>query len=71
MFCISSSSNIYTRLYAPEVTCDTNDLVVTHQYTCSFSLRDRTQVEQLLHYIVEEPPEDAESKRTFKYVITI
>ncbi|XP_059659424.1 uncharacterized protein LOC132306167 isoform X3 [Cornus florida] len=30
-------------------------------------LRDRTQVEQLLRYIVEEPPEDAESKRTFKF----
>ncbi|KAL2938346.1 Serine/threonine-protein phosphatase 6 regulatory subunit 2 [Bienertia sinuspersici] len=30
-------------------------------------LRDRTQVEQLLRYIVEEPPEDADSKRTFKY----
>ncbi|XP_057782474.1 uncharacterized protein LOC131000640 isoform X1 [Salvia miltiorrhiza] len=30
-------------------------------------LRDRAQVEQLLHYIVEEPPEDADSKRTFKF----
>ncbi|KAJ4979795.1 hypothetical protein NE237_010575 [Protea cynaroides] len=30
-------------------------------------LRDRAQVEQLLHYIVEEAPEDAESKRTFKF----
>ncbi|KAM2692426.1 hypothetical protein EV2_006722 [Malus domestica] len=30
-------------------------------------LRDRAQVEQLLRYIVEEPPEDAESKRTFKF----
>ncbi|XLR20063.1 hypothetical protein S83_047975, partial [Arachis hypogaea] len=29
-------------------------------------LRDRAQVEQLLRYIIEEPPEDAESKRTFK-----
>ncbi|PIA37367.1 hypothetical protein AQUCO_03000157v1 [Aquilegia coerulea] len=30
-------------------------------------LRDRTQVEQLLRYIVEEAPEDAESKRVFKF----
>ncbi|KAG5515495.1 hypothetical protein RHGRI_036518 [Rhododendron griersonianum] len=30
-------------------------------------LRDRAQVEQLLRYIVEEPPEDAESKRVFKF----
>ncbi|MED6136644.1 hypothetical protein PIB30_057827 [Stylosanthes scabra] len=30
-------------------------------------LRDRAQVEQLLRYIIEEPPEDAESKRTFKF----
>ncbi|KAJ4726046.1 Serine/threonine-protein phosphatase 6 regulatory subunit 3 [Melia azedarach] len=30
-------------------------------------LRDRAQVEQLLQYIVEEAPEDAESKRTFKF----
>ncbi|CAL0321938.1 unnamed protein product [Lupinus luteus] len=30
-------------------------------------LRDRAQVEQLLHYIIEEPPEDAESKRAFKF----
>ncbi|KAL0390530.1 UNVERIFIED_CONTAM: Serine/threonine-protein phosphatase 6 regulatory subunit [Sesamum calycinum] len=30
-------------------------------------LRDRAQVEQLLQYIVEEPLEDADSKRTFKY----
>lgn len=35
---------------------------------CFVSLRDRAQVEQLLRYIVEEPPEDAESKRVFKYV---
>lgn len=33
----------------------------------SSSLRDRAQVEQLLRYIVEEPPEDAESKRAFKF----
>lgn len=26
------------------------------------------QVQQLLRYIVEEPPEDADSKRAFKYV---
>ncbi|KAB1226264.1 Serine/threonine-protein phosphatase 6 regulatory subunit 3 [Morella rubra] len=32
-----------------------------------FSLRDRTQVEQLLNYVVIEPPEDAESKRAFKF----
>lgn len=30
-------------------------------------LRDRVQVEQLLRYIVEEPQEDADSKRTFKF----
>ncbi|KAK7318050.1 hypothetical protein RJT34_02747 [Clitoria ternatea] len=28
-----------------------------------YVLRDQAQVEQLLRYIVEEPPEDAESKR--------
>ncbi|KAL3618555.1 hypothetical protein CASFOL_037637 [Castilleja foliolosa] len=31
------------------------------------SLRDRDQVEQLLKYIVEDPSEDADSKRTFKF----
>ncbi|KAL6516669.1 hypothetical protein OROGR_019974 [Orobanche gracilis] len=30
-------------------------------------LRDRAQVEQLLQFIVEDPPEDADSKRTFKF----
>ncbi|XP_011089292.1 serine/threonine-protein phosphatase 6 regulatory subunit 3 isoform X1 [Sesamum indicum] len=30
-------------------------------------LRDRAQVEQLLHYIIDDPPEDADSKRTFKF----
>ncbi|XP_076938173.1 uncharacterized protein LOC143606219 [Bidens hawaiensis] len=30
-------------------------------------LRDRTQVEQLLKYIIEEPHEDADSKRIFKF----
>ncbi|KAL2488743.1 SIT4 phosphatase-associated family protein [Forsythia ovata] len=30
-------------------------------------LRDRAQVEQLLRYIVEESPEDADSKRMFKF----
>lgn len=30
-------------------------------------LRDRVQVEQLLRFIVEEPQEDADSKRTFKF----
>ncbi|XWS71831.1 hypothetical protein CRYUN_Cryun03dG0171400 [Craigia yunnanensis] len=30
-------------------------------------LRDRSQVEQLLQYVVEEPPEDADSKRAFKF----
>ncbi|XP_059314622.1 uncharacterized protein LOC132065310 isoform X2 [Lycium ferocissimum] len=30
-------------------------------------LRERTQVEQLLRYIVEEPSEDADSRRTFKF----
>lgn len=31
------------------------------------SLRDKVQVEQLLRYIVEEAPEDAEKKRIFRY----
>ncbi|XP_057463084.1 uncharacterized protein LOC130753136 isoform X2 [Actinidia eriantha] len=30
-------------------------------------LRERSQVEQLLRYIVEEAPEDAEKRRTFKF----
>ncbi|KAK6138098.1 hypothetical protein DH2020_028162 [Rehmannia glutinosa] len=30
-------------------------------------LRDRAQVEQLLQYIIEEPQEDADSKRTFNF----
>ncbi|XVF20243.1 hypothetical protein REPUB_Repub11eG0180900 [Reevesia pubescens] len=30
-------------------------------------LRDRVQVEQLVRYVVEEPPEDADSKRAFKF----
>ncbi|CAN4097649.1 unnamed protein product [Withania somnifera] len=30
-------------------------------------LRERAQVEQLLHYIVDEPSEDADSKRKFKF----
>ncbi|KAE8691109.1 Detected protein of confused Function [Hibiscus syriacus] len=30
-------------------------------------LRDRAQVEQLLRYVIEEPPEDADSKRVFKF----
>nr|GLL31078.1 serine/threonine-protein phosphatase 6 regulatory subunit 3-like isoform X1 [Ipomoea trifida] len=30
-------------------------------------LRERTQVEQLLHYIVDEPLDHADSKRTFKF----
>ncbi|GAA0180034.1 phosphatase modulator [Lithospermum erythrorhizon] len=30
-------------------------------------LRDRSQIEQLLRYIVVEAPEDADSKRTFKF----
>lgn len=42
-------------------------LLFFHLFSLS-SLRDGAQVEQLLHYIVEEPSEDAESKRTFKYV---
>ncbi|KAI8568448.1 hypothetical protein RHMOL_Rhmol02G0200300 [Rhododendron molle] len=31
------------------------------------SLRERAQVEQLLRYIVEEAPEDAEKRRSFKF----
>ncbi|CAH2038613.1 unnamed protein product [Thlaspi arvense] len=30
-------------------------------------LREKTQVEQLLRYIVEEPPNDADNKRAFKF----
>ncbi|CAH8251535.1 unnamed protein product [Arabidopsis lyrata] len=30
-------------------------------------LREKAQVEQLLRYIVEEPPQDADSKRAFKF----
>ncbi|KAH0917866.1 hypothetical protein HID58_025526 [Brassica napus] len=30
-------------------------------------LRERVQVEQLIRYIIEEPPEDVENKRTFKF----
>lgn len=30
------------------------------------SLRERPQVEQLIRYIVEEAPEDAEKQRNFK-----
>ena len=33
------------------------------------SLRDKAQVEQLLRYVVEEVPDDAEKKRSFKYGI--
>ncbi|CAJ1955949.1 unnamed protein product [Sphenostylis stenocarpa] len=36
-----------------------------------FSLRDQAQVEQLLRYIIEEPPEDAENKRAFKYAAVV
>ena len=32
------------------------------------SLRERPQVEQLIRYIVEEAPEDAEKQRNFKWV---
>ncbi|MBA0622898.1 hypothetical protein Godav_008401, partial [Gossypium davidsonii] len=31
------------------------------------NLREKAQVEQLLRYIVVEPPEDAENRRTFKF----
>uniref|UniRef100_A0A7N0VE75 SIT4 phosphatase-associated family protein n=1 Tax=Kalanchoe fedtschenkoi TaxID=63787 RepID=A0A7N0VE75_KALFE len=30
-------------------------------------LRDRAQVDQLLRYIIEDPPEDADNKRAFKF----
>lgn len=43
----------------------TGFLYVTRIAICS--LRDKAQVEQLLRYIVEEVPEDAERKRSFKY----
>jgi hypothetical protein len=35
------------------------------------SVRDKAQVEQLLRYVVEELPEDAEKKCSFKYDIVI
>ena len=35
------------------------------------SLRDKSQVEQLLRYIVENVPEDSEKKRSFKYDMDI
>lgn len=35
-------------------------------YIVNCSLSGRVQVEQLIRYIVEEGPEDAEKKRTFK-----
>lgn len=34
------------------------------------SLRGKAQVEALLRYVVEEPPEDADSKRSYKFVIS-
>ena len=37
-------------------------------YLLICSLRERAQVERLLRFIVEESPEDADSKRAFKYV---
>ncbi|XP_006846781.2 serine/threonine-protein phosphatase 6 regulatory subunit 3 [Amborella trichopoda] len=30
-------------------------------------LRDRAQVKQMLHYIVEDPPEDSEKRRAYKF----
>lgn len=33
-------------------------------------LRGKAQVEALLRYVVEEPPEDADSKRSYKFVIS-
>ncbi|CAB72157.1 putative protein [Arabidopsis thaliana] len=36
-------------------------------YMLICSLRERAQVEQLLRFIVEESPEDADSKRAFKF----
>ncbi|KAI5427161.1 hypothetical protein KIW84_032544 [Lathyrus oleraceus] len=32
-----------------------------------FFLRDKEHVEQLFHYIIEEPPMDAENKQVFKF----
>ncbi|GJN18532.1 hypothetical protein PR202_gb05703 [Eleusine coracana subsp. coracana] len=42
---------------------------VSNSFSSSFrvSLRDKAQVEQLLRYVVEEVPEDAEKKRSFKF----
>ncbi|CAJ1979295.1 unnamed protein product [Sphenostylis stenocarpa] len=43
------------------------ELLKAQAGSCIADLRDRTQVEQLLRYIVEEPQEDAENKRVFKF----
>lgn len=37
-------------------------------YMLICNLRESVQVEQLLRFVVEESPEDADSKRAFKYV---
>ncbi|CDP14075.1 unnamed protein product [Coffea canephora] len=41
--------------------------VETSRFSIYKILRDRAQVEQLLRYVIEEPLEDADSKRTFKF----
>ena len=40
-------------------------------YVVCCSLSGRAQVEQLIRYIIEEAPEDAEKKRSFKLVAQI
>lgn len=45
------------------------DLVAIVLFVLLCSLRDRAQVEKLLRYIVEESPEDAEKKQSFKYYL--
>ena len=42
-------------------------LLFPYCFICS--LREKVQVEQLLHYITEEPPEDADKKHSFKWAI--
>ncbi|RWW22293.1 hypothetical protein GW17_00013512, partial [Ensete ventricosum] len=40
-------------------------LLFSYCFICS--LREKVQVEQLLHYIIEEPPEDADKRHSFKF----
>jgi hypothetical protein len=33
-----------------------------------YSLKGKLQVEALLHYVIDEPPENADNKQAFKYI---